>query len=374
MMIPTYRRLCQSLMLAIMVAMFYSLYRNSGYVLGYTAESVMKVANQRLRSIFIQNRDVLNIPNVQKKTEAILIVAYMRSGSSFTADILQQSPEVFYIFEPFKRVIGVAKANGLCESNTEKCRLSIFTSQETFNDTYNILTCNFQNVRKMILNRLPDSAHVCKTQEKYKQCLSKFSRQRCVDLLSSDCKNSIPMIKTIRLTGNLTLDLLHKIPGLKIIHLLRDPRGIINSRLKGGFTLLDQVASYSRSLCSRMLADVKTAQIIKEKFSGQLHTVLYERLAENPMVGMEALYSFTKLRLNSKIKHYVKYITTSNKNYGYFNTRRNSKKVASKWRQTLEWSLVQAIDKSCYEFYKFTGYSSISSKSNLLNPDYLPLM
>lgn len=253
--------------------------------------------------------------------------------------------------------------------------MSLFRVQQTINDTYNIFTCNFQNVRKMILNRLPDSAYASKTQAKYKECLSKFSGQRCVDLLSSDCKNSIPMIKTIKLTVNFALDLLNKIPGLKIIHLLRDPRGIIDSRLKGGFTLLDKVASFSRSLCSRMLDDVKTAQIIKETFPGQLHTVFYERLAENPMVALEALYSFTKLRLNSKIKHYVQNITNSQKNDGYFNTRRtNSKKVANQWRQTLKWSLVKAIDKSCYELYKFTGYSKISSKSNLLNLDIPVLM
>ena len=227
----------------------------------------------------------------------------------------------------------------------------------------------------MILDRLSDSVPVSKTQENYKECLWKFSRQICVDLLSSDCKNSIPMIKTIKLTANFTLDLLHKIPGLKIIHLLRDPRGIIDSRVKGGFTLRGKVASFSQSLCSRMLDDVKTAQIIKETFPGQLHTVFYERLAENPMVGLDALYSFTKLRLNSKIKHYVQNITNSQKNDGYFNTRRtNSKKVASQWRKTLKWSFVKAIDKSCYELYKFTGYSKMSSESNLLNLDIPVLM
>jgi hypothetical protein len=66
--------------------------------------------------------DVLTIPNDKKKAEVILIVSYMRSGSTFTADILQQSAEVFYLFEPFKPTRSYFKANALCNGYTGKCR------------------------------------------------------------------------------------------------------------------------------------------------------------------------------------------------------------------------------------------------------------
>jgi len=39
---------------------------------------------------------------------AIVLLTYMRSGSSLTGDILQQAPGVFYIFEPFK-VLDIAQ-------------------------------------------------------------------------------------------------------------------------------------------------------------------------------------------------------------------------------------------------------------------------
>ena len=33
----------------------------------------------------------------------VFILAYMRSGSSFTGDILQHSPNVFYVYEPLHK-------------------------------------------------------------------------------------------------------------------------------------------------------------------------------------------------------------------------------------------------------------------------------
>ena len=46
----------------------------------------------------------------QDQTVQILILTYMRSGSSLTGDIMQQSPESYYHFEPLF-VINKASVN-----------------------------------------------------------------------------------------------------------------------------------------------------------------------------------------------------------------------------------------------------------------------
>ncbi|CAG5118828.1 unnamed protein product, partial [Candidula unifasciata] len=35
-------------------------------------------------------------------TRNLIILTYMRCGSSFTGNIIQESPDVFYFFEPFR--------------------------------------------------------------------------------------------------------------------------------------------------------------------------------------------------------------------------------------------------------------------------------
>jgi hypothetical protein len=36
----------------------------------------------------------------------VIILAYLRSGSTFTADVIQQHPDIYYLYEPFYSTIG----------------------------------------------------------------------------------------------------------------------------------------------------------------------------------------------------------------------------------------------------------------------------
>ena len=42
---------------------------------------------------------------------AVIIVTYMRSGSSLTGEIMQQHPDAFYVFEPLRMLDVSFKAN-----------------------------------------------------------------------------------------------------------------------------------------------------------------------------------------------------------------------------------------------------------------------
>ena len=42
----------------------------------------------------------------------VIVVTYMRSGSSLTGDILQQSPGAFYIYEPLRELEKLANQPG----------------------------------------------------------------------------------------------------------------------------------------------------------------------------------------------------------------------------------------------------------------------
>lgn len=56
----------------------------------------------------------------------VLIVAYLRSGSTFTASLLTQNPEVFYVFEPLHTIqTNLHKYNRLRYINgTVRCSIS----------------------------------------------------------------------------------------------------------------------------------------------------------------------------------------------------------------------------------------------------------
>ena len=43
--------------------------------------------------------------NIRSRAHIVLIVSYMRSGSTLTADIMQHFPGAFYVFEPFHSIV-----------------------------------------------------------------------------------------------------------------------------------------------------------------------------------------------------------------------------------------------------------------------------
>lgn len=43
--------------------------------------------------------------NIRSRAHIVLIVSYMRSGSTLTGDIMQHFPGAFYVFEPFHSVV-----------------------------------------------------------------------------------------------------------------------------------------------------------------------------------------------------------------------------------------------------------------------------
>ena len=59
-------------------------------------KDIIFIITFHLRPIYIFPEN----PTASPSTTAVIVVAYMRSGSSLTGDILQQSPGAFYVYEP----------------------------------------------------------------------------------------------------------------------------------------------------------------------------------------------------------------------------------------------------------------------------------
>lgn len=182
------------------------------------------------------------------------------------------------------------------------------------------------------------------------------------------------MIKSIRLTLDFTIQLVKKMPDLKIIHLLRDPRGILDSRRHGGYLKLDNFPLAAKVLCERMTHDLLTAEVLNKNYPDKYLKVYYESLAQHPQQGAKLLYDFSGLPLTNYIKSYVTNITHGSQNSGYFSTvRKDSSKVSSKWRQTLPYKYVKLIDSKCALFYELSGYHKIPSKYHLYSEKFQTL-
>ena len=107
----------------------------------------------------------------------------------------------------------------------------------------------------------------------------------CLKFQEQECKNSkYRIIKTIRMSMELVQTLIDFIPRLKVIHLVRDPRAITNSRTHAhGMQMSRETEPHSRSLCKEMHLDLKFTQRLVVKYPTQITILVYEGLAENPI-------------------------------------------------------------------------------------------
>lgn len=312
-----------------------------------------------------------------KRRPPILLLTYMRSGSTFTADVIQQSPDVFYLFEPLRAFTNqfYYTQSKLCSFTDKGCRIPRTKFEDASYVVRNILNlflCDFHNTDRHVVRGMT-FRQMSKTHSQFANCLkSKNSTnilEICIKKMEDTCVSKHVFIKTIRLSMEVVSLLLDLIPDLKVIHLIRDPRGIIHSRFRGRVVNGSNLEVSAKSMCNRILMDVMRSYHLKSKYPGRIKTQLYEYLAENPLESLHDLHRFTNTTVLPSMKEYVYNHTMSgSKKRGYYNTiRENSTITSLTWRMRMKWEDVEVVDRQCQELYDHLGFISFSDKSQLTN-------
>lgn len=176
----------------------------------------------------------------------------------------------------------------------------------------NWFTCNFKDLD---LNGLTNSFIPSFTPEHfdYITCVrlfhGKFSRmktaKKCVHLLRKRCLTAkTRTIKTIRLTMSMADKLLSSLPRLKIVHLIRDPRGILNSRFEKNLVSMNlQVAA--EELCDQISSDIAIHSDLEPCYKDRMMRVIYEEMCQSPLMIVSKIYRFLGSRFTEHVKDYI---------------------------------------------------------------------
>ena len=178
-------------------------------------------------------------------------------------------------------------------------------------------------------------------------CRRLRKKSDCLPVVTNDCKKSpVRVIKSVRLSLDIVRPLLQRDPALKLIHLFRDPRGIIYSRLvktrwyplnikKGNFTPIER---HVRLLCNRMFEDAKAGRQLMDLFPNRVKLIRYEDIL-----------SYT---MNEHIHQLKQFLDMS------FNEKRVKTNVRSlnEWVAKLDKKVVEIVDSHCSRVYDNLGY------------------
>ena len=220
-----------------------------------------------------------------------------------------------------------------------------------------IITCkNFTNITDLFT--FTDTNEGA-TFERLSHCkLNTIYNNSCLLDEEARCIQSIPTIKTIRLQMDSLEPLFQTFSGLKVIHLIRDPRGMLESRLRLGFAKVEELCVLAREICSRYKRDLDTAKTLMQLYPNRIKIVAYENIATNPLEMSRDIYSFLSLTLTSNIEEWIKHATSlgSKHNGNYKTVRPNSTQVAYGWKERLTIENIQIIDRECNYLYQELGY------------------
>ncbi|XP_041371539.1 carbohydrate sulfotransferase 1-like [Gigantopelta aegis] len=302
----------------------------------------------------------------------LLVMAYFRGGSTFTAEMFQHHHGVFYIYEPLRYInetSTVTYLNGTTRSfNTTETLLS-----ESLNIIHSCFACNFEEVPVEFLTNTKFLSRT-KSIESYLKCIgtstSLLKVSLCLMYLVDVCeRSSLRVIKTIRMPVNLFKAVLDKTRNLQLVHLIRDPRGIQFSRIhvKRKKNVRGTLRATSSELCRYMKADLEDSDILRKLFPNRVKVVRYETVAKDPVNEARQLYEYAGITPSFEdLAHiYCEAFSEKDLREDYETTRRNASLVAYEWYNHVRRSDVRIVDNLCRHFYQKAGYLSIDSEKHI---------
>ena len=310
----------------------------------------------------------------------IMIVTTWRSGSTFLGDLLNHYKGVFYYFEPLHYFAKVKK-----------------TPQSEIEFLESLLKCRYDQDNIGYLH------HISKPANKFLFKNHNFRLwNTCSHLLPQEMMCLLPeylnkvcplypikLIKTVRLDLRDTETLI-KDPSLdlKILFLVRDPRGTYNSRSStaiSNWCNKDQCADPEVG-CEQMMDNINAAFDLETRYPGTIKLVRYEDLSMYPHDVVADMMDFLDLPMIEELNNYIVTHTGAEKlkivrnkkthkvehKKNPYGTSRNSTATAYAWRDKLSFDHIEQIQDACSAPMSKLGYRLLNNPEETKNKN-LPL-
>ncbi|XP_063301434.1 carbohydrate sulfotransferase 1-like [Pelobates fuscus] len=340
----------------------------------------------------------LHASALQHNRKHILIFATTRTGSSFLGQIFNQNPDIFYLFEPLYHV------QKTFSNSSSRIQVGSGSLVGAFRDLLqNLYNCDFyffenyisptpkNHVTSTIFRRGSSNAlcspPLCDKIQRREHICSRKCRPLNFTLVSESCKTYKHIaIKTVRIPKISDLRTLVEDPrlNLKIIHLVRDPRGILASRISTFIDLYQPWKIWNSigrkprnidltqitSTCADLSSSVATGLSRPPWLKGRYMLVRYEDIAMDPVKKAKEMYDFLGLEWREDVQMWIEQNTNGSivpsVNFKY-STSRNSAETSENWRLHLCLDIVQKLQELCNVTFSLLGYKMVDSVLQLKN-------
>ena len=200
-------------------------------------------------------------------------------------------------------------------------------------------------------------------------CVSNLDNifHNCSSIITDKClATSASATKVIRLSMETVSHMLRKNPNLKVIHLLRDPRGVAHSRSKIGLMSrlgrpreISKMVTEAEIICKKMQNDIDVRKNLEKLHSNNFLEVIYEDVAANQYSNYERIYKFLNLEPSSTVERWINSSNTVKANVNRENAfgtfRANSTETAYKWKDDVDETTLDNLTAVCNGVLKYLG-------------------
>lgn len=181
-------------------------------------------------------------------------------------------------------------------------------------------------------------------------------------------------MKVVRLRASLSEPLLID-SGLnvKMVLLVRDPRGTIQSRKHREWCPGQPDCDDPALLCKDMVDDFNAAENLIKKYPLRFKAIRYEDLSLDPFKVTKEILSFYGLPFDADIEEFLDSHTRTDIG-GVSSTFRDSKTAPFHWMRDLGFSEIEQIQAHCSEAMSMWGYRPADNEEALISTIFNPLL
>lgn len=299
-----------------------------------------------------------------------LVIATWRTGSSFVGDILKSIPGSYYFFEP------------LLITGLRRFHLTDYPEANEYvvHHLKKLFSCDFSGMNSYLNLGKYKKITFFHNGHLQEHC---NSTSYCQDakFMSRFCK-LFPFItmKTVRLGLDVAQSLLNdRKLNIRILLLVRDPRGTMHSRRMQKFCKVGPECDNPRRLCKDLKEDFEIGRELNRKDPQKFKVLRYEDLAIDLFNKTGDIFRFFGLPFHQNVQLFLE-THTKFRNGDNFSTFRNTTSTPFNWMTKMNIENIRNIERVCESALDVWGYKVPTSDiayseekiENVLYKDYQP--
>ncbi|XP_022828146.1 carbohydrate sulfotransferase 4-like [Spodoptera litura] len=290
-----------------------------------------------------------------------LIISTWRSGTTFLGELLNAIPGTYYHYEPLLKY-GIVQIRGPPDGD------------KAIKNIKSMMKCDYKNLEDYFNYGKKNLYQFHHNTRLWDHC--KLKRKLCYDanFTSQICKLfPFQTMKVVRMRLRLIQDVLNDQElNVKVILLIRDPRAVMQSRQHRTFCPTSADCWDPPLLCADMISDYVAAAHIQKQYPDRLMVLRYEELALQPNETAYRILKFLKISATGLLDKFLD-LHTNVDVAGVSSTVRVSKEVPFKWKNTLNFTYVDNIQRACQEAMSLWGYKMAKNETHLKSKNFMPL-